>query len=48
MNNGVVEEQKAAFEKPNPRMMYHLKPLFVRVKVDGMLLNKVFLDGGQL
>lgn len=34
------------FERPNPRMMYHLKPLFIRAKVDGVEVNKVFVDGG--
>lgn len=46
MNNGVVEEQKAMFENPSPGMTYHLKPLFIRVKVDGVSVNKVFVDGG--
>lgn len=27
-------------------MMYHLKPLFIRAKIDGMTVNKVFVDGG--
>lgn len=45
MNNGVVEEHKAMFERPNPGMMYHLKPLFIRAKVDGIMVNKVFVDG---
>lgn len=26
MNSGIVEEQKATFERPNPGIMYHLKP----------------------
>ena len=26
-------------------MLYHLKPLFIRAKVDGMPVNKVFVDG---
>lgn len=34
------------FERPSPGMMYHLKPLFIRSKVDGMAVNKVFVDGG--
>ena len=46
MNNGVVEEQQAMFEKPTYDMMYHLKPLFIRAKVDGFPMNKVFFDGG--
>lgn len=46
MNNSVVEEQKATFERPNPGMMYHLKPLFIRLKCYGVAVNKVFVDGG--
>lgn len=46
MNNGVVEEQKAMFKRPSPWMMYHLKPLFIRAKVDGIAVNQVFVDGG--
>lgn len=48
MNNGVVEEQKAMFERPSPGMMYHLKPLFIREKVDEVVVNKVFIDGGEI
>lgn len=48
MNNGVVEEQQAIFERPNPRMMYHLKPLFIRANVDGITVNKVFVDVGTI
>src|SRR4051812_39653862 len=46
MGKGVVEEQKAVFENPGRGMMYHLKPLFIRAKVDGVPINKVFVDGG--
>ena len=46
MNSGMVEEQKDVFEKPSPVMLYHLKPLFIRAKVVGMPVNKVFVDGG--
>lgn len=45
MNSGVVEEQKAMFERSSLGMMYHLKPLFIRAKVDGIAVNKVFVDG---
>ena len=45
MNNGVVEEQQVLFERPGPCMIYHLKPLFIREKVDNMDVNKVFVDG---
>lgn len=47
MNNGMVEEQKAMFEKPSPGMMYHLKLLFIRTKVDRVTVNKVSVDGGE-
>lgn len=46
MNNNFVEEKQAIFERPDPGMMYHLKPLFIREKVDDMAINKVFIDGG--
>lgn len=46
MNIGVVEEQKSMFERPSPGMMYHLKPLFIREKVDEITIKKVFVDGG--
>lgn len=46
MNRGMVEEQKAMFERPSPGMMYHLKPLSIREKVGGMAVNKVFFNGG--
>lgn len=46
MNNDIVKEQQAIIERPDPGMMYHLKPLFIRVMVDGMYVNKVFVDGG--
>lgn len=46
MNIGMVEEQKEMLERPNLWMKYHLKPLFIRAKVDGMAVNKVFVDGG--
>ena len=48
MNNGVVEEQKSMFKSPSPGIMYHLKPLFIRAKVDRMAVNKVFIDGGAV
>lgn len=46
LNNGVVEEQHVVFERPDPGMMYHLKSLFIMVKVYDMSVNKVFIDGG--
>lgn len=29
-------------------MMYHLKPLFIRAKVDSKAINKVFIAGGVM
>ena len=46
MNNGVAKEKQVMFEKPTSNMIYHLKPLFIRSKVDGFPMNNVFLDGG--
>lgn len=43
---GVIKEQQTVFEKPKARMMNHHKPLFIRTKVDGFPVNKVFVDGG--
>ena len=43
----MVEEQKVVFEKPSPGMLYNLKRLFIRAKVYGMPMNKVFVDGGE-
>lgn len=47
-NSGVVEEQQTMFEKPTPGMMYHLKPMFIKAKVDGVAVNKFFVDGGAV
>ncbi|MCI31552.1 hypothetical protein A2U01_0052764, partial [Trifolium medium] len=46
MDNGCVEEQQAIFEKPDEGMKNHLKPLFVRAKVNNVGVNKVLIDGG--
>lgn len=42
--NIILNMKCSFFEIPNIRMMYQLKPLFIRVKVDGMAVNKVFID----
>lgn len=47
MNNGIVKEQRAIFEKPDAGMMYHLKSLLIRVEVDNIGLNKMFVDRGE-
>jgi hypothetical protein len=44
MNNGCIEEQQATFERPDLGMKNHLKPLFIRAKVEGVGVNKVLID----
>ncbi|KAK2436375.1 hypothetical protein QL285_021373 [Trifolium repens] len=46
MNNDCIEEQQATFERPDLGMKNHLKPLFIRAKVEGVGVNKVLIDGG--
>ncbi|WJX39866.1 hypothetical protein P8452_27373 [Trifolium repens] len=46
LNNGCIEEQQATFERPDLGMKNHLKPLFIRAKVEGVGINKVLIDGG--
>ncbi|MCH87192.1 hypothetical protein A2U01_0008058 [Trifolium medium] len=46
MNNGCVEEQQAVFEKPDEGMKNHLKPLFIRAKVNNVGINKVLIYEG--
>jgi hypothetical protein len=40
MENGCIEEQCATFEKPDEGMKNHLKPLFVRAKVNDVCIKK--------
>ncbi|XP_050915310.1 uncharacterized protein LOC127130326 [Lathyrus oleraceus] len=46
MNNSCIEEQNMFFERPNEGMKNHLKPLFVRGKVENAGVNKILGDGG--
>ena len=46
LNNGVVEEQNAFFERPDKGMKGHLKPLYIRSRVEQVGINKVLVDGG--
>ncbi|XP_050915465.1 uncharacterized protein LOC127130515 [Lathyrus oleraceus] len=46
MNNGCVEEQNAFFERPDDSMKAHLKPLFIKGKVENIGVNKILVDGG--
>lgn len=46
MNNGCIEEKNAFFERPGEGMKSHLKPLFIRDKVDNTIVNKILVYGG--
>lgn len=46
MNNGCIEEQNKFFERPSEDMKNHLKPLFIRAKVENTITNKILIDGG--
>jgi hypothetical protein len=43
MNNGCLEEQQTSSEKPYLGMKNHLKPLFIRAKVERVGVNKVLI-----
>jgi len=45
-NDGSESNRKAIFEQPDDSMKSHLKPLFIRAKVDEIGINKVLVDGG--
>jgi len=46
MDNGCVESEQAMFERPDHLMKSHLKPLFIRAKINNVGINKVLIDGG--
>lgn len=46
MNNGCIREKNVFFERSHEGMKNHIKPLFIRVKVEGTIVNKILLDGG--
>ncbi|XP_050918369.1 uncharacterized protein LOC127135773 [Lathyrus oleraceus] len=46
MNNDCVEEQNAFFESSDEGLKNHLKPLFIRGKVEDVGVNKILVDGG--
>ena len=48
MNNGVLEEKNSFFERPDQSMKNHLKPLFIRGKVEGVGINNILVDGGEI
>lgn len=44
MKNDSIEKQDAIFKKPRLGMKSHLKPLFIKAKVDNNGVNKVLAD----
>lgn len=46
ISNGGVKEENDIFMKPDEDMKKHLKSLFIQVKVNGVGVNKVLVDGG--
>lgn len=48
MKNGCMEEQNTFFERPGEGMKNHLKPLFIRGKVENVRVNKILVDGGEV
>lgn len=44
MNNSCVEDQNAFFKSPDEGMKSHLKPLFIRGKVENIGVNKIMVD----
>lgn len=44
MNDGSVNEDCAIFERPDMAMKQHLKPLYIRAKVNCVGINKVLID----
>lgn len=46
MNDDSINEDNAIFERPDMAMQQHLKPIYIRVKVRGVGLNKVLVDCG--
>jgi hypothetical protein len=46
VNNSSEDNRKAIFEQPDDSMKSHLKPLFIKAKVDEIGVNKVLVDGG--
>lgn len=48
MNNICIEEKNSLFERPHEGMKSHIKPLFIREKVEGTTVNKTLVDGGTV
>lgn len=48
MNNGYIEDQNSFFEMPHEAMINHLKPLFIRGKVENVGISKILVDDGAI
>lgn len=46
MHDGSVNEDKAIFERPGMAMQHHLKPLYIRAKLEGVGINKFLVECG--
>lgn len=46
MHDGSVNKDNVIFERPDMSMQQHLKPLYIRAKVEGVEVNKVLIDCG--
>lgn len=46
MHDGSVNKDRAIFERFGMSMQQHLKPLYIRAKVEGLRVNKVLIDCG--
>lgn len=44
MSNGCIEEHNVIFERPHEGMKSHLKPFFIKEKVEDTTINKILVD----
>lgn len=44
MDNRCIEEQNVFFKRPREEMKIHLKPLFIREKLENTTVNKILVD----
>ena len=44
MDNRCIEEHNAFLERPPKGLKIHLKPLFIRPKVENTTVNKILVD----
>lgn len=45
MNNSCIKEKNVFFVKPHEVMKSHLKPLFIKGKVEDTIVNNILVDG---